>query len=95
MLCLQLLQERFRNLVVGGIFPAYHWLSLVKIVPNPMCEGYYTSRFANADADELAFLIVSLTETVNLKAAYSIGQRWDDNRLGLPRLGLPLGLRLH
>lgn len=74
--------------MVGGIFPAYHWLSAVEIVPYPMGKWYNASGFAYTNADELAFLKVSLTETINLKAIHSIGQRWDDNRLGLLRLGL-------
>lgn len=64
-----------------------------------MGEGYNASRFAYTYADELAFLIVSLTGTINLKAIHSIGQWWDDNRgqcLGRLwfRLILPLRVEL-
>ena len=69
--------------MVNGICAAHDGLAFVEIVLYPVVDGHYVSGLADYDADELAFLIVPLTETVNLKAIHSIGQRWDDNRLGL------------
>lgn len=90
MFCRQLLQEGFGNLVIGGICSTYYRLTLVEIIPYPMCEWHNPSRFANADAYELTFLRLLLSQSVNLCTAYGVGQWRYDNRIGLLRHGLPL-----
>ena len=61
-----------------------------------MINWYNASGGTDSDADELAFLIVSLSEAVNPRAINGVGQRWYDNRVRLLwlRLWLPLRLRL-